>query len=100
MDAPKKVLQTPVFKKQLDGLKDVAARVRIYTRINKIRDVGHFGVSKSLGGGINELIFVFGSGYRVYYAVNKDVVLLLLGDKSTQRKDIQKARELWLEFDE
>jgi putative addiction module killer protein len=40
-----------------------------------------------------EMRFAFGPGYRVYYAVLKQTVILLGGDKSTQAKDIKTARE-------
>ena len=38
----------------------------------------------------------YGSGYRIYYTKEDDVVVLLLvgGDKSTLQKDIEKAKEL------
>ena len=58
---------------------------------------GHFGDCKSVGDGISELRFFFGSGYRVYLAeASCDIILLLTGgDKATQTKDIQKAKAYW-----
>ena len=43
----------------------------------------------------------YGPGYRVYFARRGAVVVLLLcgGDKSTQRKDIERAKTLALEFE-
>ncbi|MDR0423810.1 MAG: hypothetical protein LBH46_04485 [Rickettsiales bacterium] len=37
-----------------------------------------------------------GAGYRLYYAYRGDVLILLLcgGDKASQQKDIEKAKEL------
>lgn len=54
------------------------------------------GTHRSLVEGVSELKIDFGPGYRVYYAIRGEVLLLLLvgGDKSTQRRDIQKALEL------
>ena len=45
---------------------------------------------------IFELRFDFGPGYRVYYTErNGEIVVLLAGgDKSTQKQDIEKAKEL------
>jgi putative addiction module killer protein len=61
----------------------------------------YFGlVPKSLGDGIYELRFDFGSGYRVYFAEQDSVIVLLLcgGDKSTQSKDMETAKNYWKEF--
>jgi putative addiction module killer protein len=43
--------------------------------------------------GVSELKVDVGPGYRVYYSLRGDRLLLLLagGDKSTQAKDIAKA---------
>jgi putative addiction module killer protein len=61
---------------------------------------GHYGDYKSIGNGVYELRFTFGSGYRIYFAEQDNVVVLLLcgGDKSTQRHDIELAKNYWLEF--
>ena len=57
---------------------------------------GNFGDAKSVGAGVFELRFDFGPGYRVYYTErNGEIVVLLAGgDKSTQKQDIEKAKEL------
>jgi putative addiction module killer protein len=42
--------------------------------------------------------FDFGPGYRVYYAVFAQTVILLGGDKSTQTRDIETAKhyaQIW-----
>ena len=51
---------------------------------------------RPVGGGISELRIDYGPGYRVYclLADAETAVVLLGGDKSTQRQDIEKAREL------
>lgn len=58
--------------------------------------LGNFGDAKSVGAGVFELRFDFGPGYRVYYTErNGEIVVLLAGgDKSTQKQDIEKAKEL------
>lgn len=40
-----------------------------------------------------EMRFAFGPGYRVYYVVLARTILLLGGDKSSQRRDIRKAKD-------
>lgn len=89
-------LQKEPFKKWLDGLKDTAAQARISVRIARAEN-GNFGDHKSVGGGVFELRVPFGPGYRVYYAIEGQKIILLLfgGDKSTQSKDILKAQKLW-----
>ena len=54
---------------------------------------------KSLKGGLFEIRIPYGSGLRVYFGEKgkKFILLLIGGDKKTQRRDIQKAREYWEE---
>lgn len=44
----------------------------------------------------------FGPGYRVYFGLdgNTLVVLLVGGDKKTQKKDIQRSKEYWKDYQE
>jgi len=58
--------------------------------------LGTLGKIRSLGDGLFETKIYYGPGYRLYF-VNKGkkiIVLLCGGDKSTQSRDIKKAREL------
>lgn len=83
------------FQKWLNDLKAQKAKRTILLRIQRIRQ-GNFGDSKILGNtdGIRELRIDFGPGYRIYFARVGDKLILLLigGDKSTQWKDIEKAK--------
>jgi putative addiction module killer protein len=96
-----RIEQTEDFKAWLDRLKDLSARARVLMRIDRLAH-GNPGNFRNLSGGLSELKVDVGPGYRVYYAMSGDELLLLLvgGDKSTQDKDIKKARrilETWLE---
>ena len=89
------IKQTDIFSKWLLKLKDIKGKVSIIRRIDRMRK-GNFGDHKGLGDEVSELIFTSGAGYRVYYTVrNGEVILLLVGgDKSTQKVDIEKAKDL------
>ena len=78
---------------------DKAIRARINARIARFED-GHFGDHKALGDGVLEARFFFGAGYRVYFAIHNDQVVLLLtgGDKATQTSDVSKAKEFFKSF--
>ncbi len=45
---------------------------------------------------------MFGPGYRIYFGKDGDEVVLLLvgGDKGSQRKDIAKALTYWSDYKE
>src|SRR6266508_699515 len=87
------------FTEWLDSLRDMRGRVKIRTRLNRIR-LGNFGDSSNLGEGVEELRIDFGPGYRVYFgqAGTKVVLLLCGGDKSTQTQDILQAKTYWKDY--
>lgn len=89
------VRRTAEFIKWLVNLRDVAARARIARRIDRIA-AGHFGDTKPIGGGVSELRFAFGPGYRIYYTRRGQVVVILLcgGDKGSQTRDIEHAKAM------
>ena len=91
------VEKTAEFDKWLRKLRDIKAKAKILFRIYKLESDEHFGDCKPVGDGIRELKVNFAKGYRVYFKVKggKIIVLLLGGDKSTQQKDIRKAKEIW-----
>ncbi|WP_231953128.1 type II toxin-antitoxin system RelE/ParE family toxin [Polaribacter vadi] len=78
-------------------MKDFKAKAKIIFRIQKLEIDEHFGDSKSVGDGIRELRINYAKGYRIYFKEKdgKIIVLLIGGDKSTQQKDINKAKEIW-----
>ncbi len=57
---------------------------------------GNLGDVKTVGQNLFEMRFFFGSGYRIYYTISDETLVLLLcgGDKSTQKKDIGKAKKI------
>ena len=75
------------------------AAARIRARLTRIR-AGNFGQARALGGGVSELKIDHGPGYRIYYAMSGTTVVLLLigGDKSTQKRDIATAKNYWREY--
>jgi putative addiction module killer protein len=87
------------FRQWLDRLRDINARARIRVRLNHVR-LGNIGDAKPVGGGVSELRVPYGPGYRVYFAQTGSTVILLLcgGDKSTQGRDIDTAKDYWLDF--
>lgn len=74
------------------GLKDKNLRRKVIERIDRVEE-GNYGDYKSVGDGVLELRFKI--GLRVYFTEREDVIVLLFcgGDKSTQSKDIARAKE-------
>ena len=73
---------------------DEMTRTRIFKRFERLEEA-NYGDFKIIDKEIKELRFKFGSGYRIYFHETNKVIILLLcgGDKSTQKKDIEKAKE-------
>ena len=71
-----------------------AYQAKVFGRLTRIEN-GNLGHSKTIQKGLYELKLDFGLGYRIYYAIKKSKVIVLLvgGDKSTQDKDIAKSME-------
>ena len=89
------ISSTPVFDKWLKGLKDRTTKNKVLARLDRIEN-GNFGDFKPLGNALFELRFFFGGGLRIYYTILNGRVVLLLngGDKSSQTKDIEKAKQI------
>ena len=81
------------FVKWFQGLRDKQARARIDARMARVA-VGNLGDVRSVGEGVIELRVDWGPGYRVYCSQVGQVLVLLLcgGDKKTQQRDIQRAK--------
>ena len=89
------------FTEWLKSLQDQRTRKRIQSRIDRIES-GNLGKPEPVGDGVFELRLQFGPGYRVYFGqVGNTIVLLLCGgDKSTQVRDIERAKNYWREYKE
>jgi putative addiction module killer protein len=80
---------------------DTKTQARIRNRIIRMED-GNFGDYKSITQSLFELRLFFGPGYRVYFSLKQNEIIILLsgGDKGSQKKDIQKAIELCEKLEE
>lgn len=89
------VQQTQKFSQWLTKLKDMRARITIVRRIERAQS-GNLGDVKSVGESVYEMRIDMGPGYRLYYTMRGDEIIILLvgGDKSTQQRDIEKAIEM------
>jgi putative addiction module killer protein len=78
---------------------DQNTRARVQARVLRF-ELGNLGDHRQVGQGVWEARLDFGPGYRVYFGKSgQEVVLLLLGgDKSSQRKDIKRAQEYWATY--
>jgi putative addiction module killer protein len=87
------------FRDWLNSLRDKVSVARIRSRLDRVEQ-GNFGDVKSVGSGVSELRFTFGSGFRVYFGQDGDAVVILLvgGDKATQEKDITLAQSYWADY--
>jgi putative addiction module killer protein len=89
------VERTTEFQNWLDGLRDRMAQKRIAMRIRRI-ETGLLGDWKTVSDGVSELRIDHGPGYRVYYTMREQVIVILLcgSDKSDQDRAIKLAKEL------
>lgn len=94
-------LRTEEFDAWLAGLKDKVGRARIAHRVRSAEH-GNFGDCAPVGEGVTEMRIHAGPGYRAYFTRRAEVVYLLLlgGDKSSQKRDIKRAIEMARALDE
>lgn len=90
-----RVHRTEAYAEWVDNLKDSAGRARVLMRVDRLIH-GNPGHHRNLTEGVSELKVDVGPGYRVYYSLRGDALLLLLagGSKASQPKDIARALEL------
>jgi len=95
------IYRTEQYDKWFRKLKDITAKAKIMVALRRIQTLGEIvGDIKSVGDGVHEMRFHIGPGYRIYYLVHGDrmMLLLLAGDKSSQLRDIAKAKQLAAEI--
>jgi len=87
------IITTNIFDEWFAELKDIRSKARIITRLDRVR-TGNLGDYKNIGGGLYEMRFFFGLGFRIYFTIKEHRIIVLFcgGDKSKQRKDIAMAR--------
>lgn len=86
---------TQTFTRWFSGLKDRTVKNQLLSRLARV-ETGQFGDHKLLDANLYELRCFFGGGLRVYYTIRQQRIVLLLagGDKSSQSRDIEKAKAI------
>jgi putative addiction module killer protein len=89
------------FQQWISELKDSSAATTINVRVRRLV-LGLRGDFKRVGKGVLELRIHHGPGYRVYFAEHgkATIVLLIAGNKSSQKQDIKQAITYWKDYKE
>ncbi|MQT11369.1 type II toxin-antitoxin system RelE/ParE family toxin [Segnochrobactrum spirostomi] len=95
------LFKSTTFDAWMRGLRDRRAAARIQARIDRLAS-GNPGDVKPMGSGISEMGVDHGPGYRVYFMQRGDILIVSLcgGDKSSQSRDIVKAKAIAAEWKE
>jgi putative addiction module killer protein len=85
----------------LSQLAELKRKARILARLRSA-SLGNFSDCAPVGDGVSEMRVHVGPGYRVYFIRRGSTVYLLLigGDKSTQQRDIDRAKRMARELKE
>ncbi len=88
-----------VYQNWLDSIRDMRTRIAVQRRTDRLA-AGNFGDHKFCRDGVWELRIDFGPGYRVYYAMAGEVIVLLLtgSDKRHQHVEIERAVGFWKDW--
>ena len=89
------IIQSASFSEWLRNLKDREGRMRIHAKLDRV-GLGNLGDVRPIGHGLSELRIHYGPGYRLYYMQPETNTLVMLygGDKSSQNRDIEQARQI------
>src|SRR5262249_50731257 len=94
------IKRTEAFERWLKRLRDQRGRAALLARFDRFLE-GNRGDVRWIGEGVTEMRIDVGPGYRVYYTQRGDTyVMLLAGDKGSQRRDVAKAKALASELDD
>ena len=87
------------FDRSLESIGDKTTCARIWKSVEKMHS-GNFGVSERLTSNVYELKLTFGPGYRIYYSKldSSNILILHLGDKSSQHLDVITAEQYVQEY--
>jgi len=93
------IIKSATFDRWFRKLRDPKAKARIQMRIRRL-GLGNPGDVQPIGSGLSEMRIDYGPGYRVYYMKSSSILVVLLcgGDKHTQQTDINKAKQLAVEW--
>ena len=89
------IVKSDTFERWIDGLRDRKAVFKINARLKNI-SLGNLGDVAPVGDGVSEIRIHHGPGYRVYFIQEDRTLILLLcgGDKSSQQRDIKRAKKM------
>jgi putative addiction module killer protein len=95
------VKQTELFRLWESKLKDRRVRTIIAARVMRLAE-GLAGDVAPVGEGVSELRIHYGAGFRVYFQLRGNILVILLcgGVKRTQSQDIEIAKKLAKEWSE
>lgn len=86
------------YRKWFRGLNPAAA-IKVTTALERMED-GNFSNAKGVGAGVIEYKVDFGPGYRIYFGMDGETLVILLcgGTKKRQQDDIEAAKEMWADY--
>lgn len=89
------ISRTPTFDTWFATVNDPIAKARITRRLQQAES-GNFGDCEPIGEGVSEMRIHVGAGWRVYFVRRGELIYLLLcgGNKKTQPRDIEYAKQL------
>ena len=89
------VIESATFRRWIRGLPNRRAVHRINAHLTAVSE-GNFGDTRPVGDGVSEMRIHYGPGYRLYFIREGGAIVVLLcgGDKDSQRRDIERAKEL------
>ena len=90
-----RVETTAEFDSWLDGIRDRIARKRINARLLRV-EAGLLGDWKTVHDGVSEMRIDHGPGYRIYFTIRVEVVVILLcgSEKRDQERAMKLAKQL------